>query len=72
MSTATVDDTDCTVSVWIDHTGTVHERAPENFRRTLCGRNAGAENDVEVHGPRVCGSCVRLHVAVEVYGAITG
>lgn len=72
MSTATVDDIDGTASVWIDHTGTVHERDPVTLGRTLCGRTAGGLNDIDVHTPRVCGPCVRLHVDVEMPCASTG
>ncbi|SFE67492.1 hypothetical protein SAMN04487819_1223 [Actinopolyspora alba] len=59
------DESHCVARVWIDHTGTVHERLAADTGRTLCGLNAGVNNDLEPAGPRVCGTCVRRHVDAE-------
>lgn len=42
--------------VWTDHTGTVHERHPDDLDCTLCGLNAG-ESD-HVVPVRACRPCV--------------
>ncbi|GAB3549280.1 hypothetical protein J2S53_001649 [Actinopolyspora lacussalsi] len=60
-----------TVRVWIDHTGTVHERHTRDTGRTLCGLNAGPDHDIE-RGPRICATCVGIHLDAEASGANTG
>lgn len=70
--TATVEDTGCKAQVWIDHTGTVHGRDPDDTACTRCGLNASRARhraDLPTSMPSVRATACRRGDALTSLGA---